>query len=81
METVLLVIAVVLLVLLLILVFSLASGTREKLAQQQSSVASLQQQLEAIRTASDGYPKCPSGFASERPVHPDPKSCNPPPIR
>jgi DNA recombination protein RmuC len=31
-----------------------ASGTREKLAQQQTSVASLQQQLEAIRTASDG---------------------------
>ena len=54
METVLLVVAVVLLVLLLILVFSLASGTREKLAQQQTSVASLQQQLEAIRTASDG---------------------------
>jgi DNA recombination protein RmuC len=54
METVLLVIAVVLLTLLLILVFSLASGTREKLAQQQTSVASLQQQLEAIRTASDG---------------------------
>ena len=54
METVLLVVAVVLLILLLILVFSLASGTREKLAQQQTSVASLQQQLEAIRTASDG---------------------------
>ncbi|MBN2020234.1 MAG: DNA recombination protein RmuC [Sedimentisphaerales bacterium] len=54
METILLVIAVVLLVLLLILVFSLASGTREKLAQQASSVASLQQQLEAVRTASDG---------------------------
>ena len=53
METVLLVIAVVLLVLLLILVFSLASGTREKLAQQQTSVVSLQQQLEAVRTASD----------------------------
>jgi DNA recombination protein RmuC len=54
METILLVIAVVLLVLLLILVFSLASGTREKLAQQASSVSSLQQQLEAVRTASDG---------------------------
>jgi len=54
METVLLVVAVVLLILLLILVFSLASGTREKLAQQQTSVASLQQQLEAIRTSSDG---------------------------
>ncbi len=54
METVLLVIAVVLLILLLILIFSLVSGTKEKLAQQQSSVASLQQQLEAIRTASDG---------------------------
>jgi DNA recombination protein RmuC len=53
METVLLVVVVVLLVLLLILVFSLVSGAREKLAQQQSSVTSLQQQLEAVRTASD----------------------------
>jgi len=53
METVLLVVVVVLLVLLLILVFSLASGAREKLAQQQSSVTSLQQQLENVRTASD----------------------------
>jgi DNA recombination protein RmuC len=54
METILIAVAVVLLVLLLILVFSIASGTREKLAQQQSSVASLQQQLEAIRSSSDG---------------------------
>jgi len=53
METVLLVVAIVLLVLLVILVFSFVSGTKEKLAQQQSSVASLQQQLEAVRTASD----------------------------
>jgi DNA recombination protein RmuC len=53
METVLLVVVVVLLVILLILVFSLASGAREKLAQQQSSVTILQQQLEAVRTASD----------------------------
>jgi len=53
METVLLVVVVVLLVILLILVFSLASGAREKLAQQQSSVTSLQQQLENVRTASD----------------------------
>jgi DNA recombination protein RmuC len=53
METVLLVVVVVLLFILLILVFSLASGAREKLAQQQSSVTSLQQQLEAVRTASD----------------------------
>ncbi len=54
METILLVIAVVLLVLLLILGFWLASGTREKLGQQSAAVASLQQQLEAVRTASDG---------------------------
>ena len=54
METVLLIIAVVLLGLLLILVFSFASGTREKLAQQQATVASLQQQLEGVRTSSDG---------------------------
>ncbi len=54
METVLLVIAVVLLVLLLILVFLLVFGTRDKLARQVSSVAALQQQLEGIRSASDG---------------------------
>jgi DNA recombination protein RmuC len=54
METVLLVIAVVLLVLLLILFYSFISGAREKITQQVSSVASLQQQLEAIRTSSDG---------------------------
>lgn len=54
METILLIIAVVLLILLLILVFSFASGTREKLAQQQATVVSLQQQLEAVRTSSDG---------------------------
>jgi DNA recombination protein RmuC len=54
METVLLVIVVVLLALLLIMIFSLVSGAREKLAQQTAAVASLQQQLEAVRTASDG---------------------------
>jgi DNA recombination protein RmuC len=54
METVLLVIVIVLLALLLIMVFSLVSGAREKLAQQTTAVASLQQQLEAVRTASDG---------------------------
>jgi len=54
METVLLIVAVVLLVVLLILVFTFASGTREKLAQQQATVSSLQQQLEAVRTTSDG---------------------------
>ena len=54
METVLLVIVIVLLALLLIMVFSLVSGAREKLAQQTAAVASLQQQLEAVRTASDG---------------------------
>ncbi len=54
METILLIIAVILLVLLLILVFSFASGAREKLAQQQATVASLQQQLEAVRASSDG---------------------------
>ena len=53
METILLIIVVVLLVILLILVFYLASGTKEKLAQQQASATSLQQQLEAVRTASD----------------------------
>ena len=53
METVLLVVVVVLLVLLLILLFSLISGGREKLAQQTSAVSSLQQQLEAVRTATD----------------------------
>ncbi|MFH1371496.1 MAG: DNA recombination protein RmuC [Planctomycetota bacterium] len=53
METVLLIVAVVLLILLLILVFLLVFGTRDKLAQQVSSVASLQQQLEAVRTSSD----------------------------
>ncbi len=54
METVLLIVAVVLLVLLLILIYTFASGTREKLAQQQATVAALQQQLEAVRTSSDG---------------------------
>jgi DNA recombination protein RmuC len=54
METVLLVIVVVLLALLLIVIFSVVSGAREKLAQQTAAVASLQQQLEAVRTASDG---------------------------
>jgi DNA recombination protein RmuC len=54
METVLLVIVVVLLALVLIMVFSLVSGAREKLAQQTAAVASLQQQLEAVRAASDG---------------------------
>jgi DNA recombination protein RmuC len=54
METVLLVVAVVLLVLLLVLFYSFVSGVREKIAQQVSSAASLQQQLEAIRTSSDG---------------------------
>jgi len=54
METVLLVVAVVLLVLLLVLFYSFVSGIREKIAQQVSSAASLQQQLEAIRTSSDG---------------------------
>ena len=54
METVLLVVAVVLLVLLLVLFYSFVFGAREKIAQQVSSVASLQQQLEAIRTSSDG---------------------------
>jgi len=54
METVLLVIVIVLLALLLIMVFSLVSGAREKLAQQTTAVASLQQQLEAVRAASDG---------------------------
>jgi DNA recombination protein RmuC len=54
METVLLVIVVVLLALLLIMFFSLVSGAREKLAQQTGAIASLQQQLEAVRTASDG---------------------------
>jgi len=54
METVLLVIVVVLLAALLILAFSFVSGTREKLSQQSASVASLQQQLEAVRASSDG---------------------------
>jgi len=53
MELVLLVIAVVLLVLVLALVYSLTSRTREKLTEQTSSVAALQQQLEAVRTSSD----------------------------
>ncbi len=53
METALLAVAVVLLILLLILVFLLLFGTRDKLARQVSSVASLQQQLEAVRTSSD----------------------------
>jgi len=54
METVLLVIVVVLLAVLLFLAFSFFSGTREKLAQQNSSVASLQPQLEAMRASADG---------------------------
>jgi DNA recombination protein RmuC len=54
METVLLIIAVILLVLILILIYTFASGTRDKLAQQQATVAALQQQLEAVRTSSDG---------------------------
>ncbi len=53
MELVLLVIAVVLLVLVLALVYSLTSRTREKLTEQTSAVAALQQQLEAVRTSSD----------------------------
>jgi DNA recombination protein RmuC len=54
MEIILLVVAVVLLGLLLILAFAFFSGAREKLAQQNTAIASLQQQLEAVRTASDG---------------------------
>lgn len=54
MEMVLLVIAVVLLVLLVILFFLFVPGARDKLAQQAASVASLQQQLEAVRSSSDG---------------------------
>jgi DNA recombination protein RmuC len=54
METVLLVIVVVLLAVLLFLAFSFFSGIREKLAQQSTSVVSLQQQLEAMRTSADG---------------------------
>jgi len=52
-ELVLLVIVVVLLVLVLALVYSLTSRTREKLSEQTSAVAALQQQLESVRTASD----------------------------
>jgi DNA recombination protein RmuC len=53
METILLVIVAVLLVLLLILLFSTSSVSRDKLTQQQSAIAALQQQLESVRKSAD----------------------------
>jgi DNA recombination protein RmuC len=53
METILLVIVAALLVLLLILLFSTSSVSRDKLTQQQSAIAALQQQLESVRKSAD----------------------------
>jgi DNA recombination protein RmuC len=50
---VILVILSVLVVLVLILLFHTSAASKDKLAQQSSSITLLQQQLEAIRTASD----------------------------
>ena len=57
METVLLIVAVIiiaLLITLIVFVFSISSGVKEKFAQQQGTISSLQQQLEGIRSSSDG---------------------------